>query len=81
MIPASRATEPVRAHIRRKFNQMRIAQGKPRFCEKTPANEMRLPFVLEVFPDAKLIHVVRDGRQVAVSARRKFCGNVDKITT
>jgi hypothetical protein len=81
MIPASRATEPVCAYIRNKFNQMRIAQGKARFCEKTPANGMRLPFVLEVFPDAKLIHVVRDGRQVAVSSRRKFRGNVNKITT
>jgi hypothetical protein len=81
MIPASRATEPVCAYIRHKFNQMRIAQGKPRFCEKTPANGLRLPFVLEVFPDAKLIHIVRDGRQVAVSSRRKFRGNVNKITT
>jgi len=81
MIPRSRCTDRVRNHIRSRFNEMRIQQGRSRFCEKTPANGMRLPFVLDVFPDAKLVHVVRDGRHCAISARRKFMGNVQKITT
>jgi hypothetical protein len=41
---------------------------------------MRLPFVLEVFPDAKIVHVIRDGREVVASARRKYMGSTAKIT-
>jgi hypothetical protein len=33
-----------------------------RLLEKTPENCLRLPFLLELFPDARLIYLVRDGR-------------------
>jgi hypothetical protein len=36
--------------------------------EKTPGHVLALPVLVEVFPDAKIVHVVRDGRDVAVSA-------------
>jgi hypothetical protein len=35
--------------------------------EKCPRNTLRIPFLREVFPEAKLIHIVRDGRDVACS--------------
>jgi hypothetical protein len=81
MIPATRASEKVKAHVRRRFEEFRVASGKARLSEKTPQSAMRLPFVLEIFPDAKLVHVIRDGRQVVVSARRKYMGSVAKVTT
>ncbi len=38
-------------------------QGKPRrLVEKTASNCFRLGFVNEVFPDARIVHPVRDGR-------------------
>ncbi|MGH0035095.1 MAG: sulfotransferase family protein [Myxococcota bacterium] len=80
MIPAACATPDVIAHIRARFEEYRERHGARRFCEKTPANGLRLPFVLEVLPDAKLVHVIRDGRSVAVSARKKAMGNIDKIS-
>ena len=81
MIPPSRATERVKRYIRTRFDAMRIAQGdKARIVEKTPQSALRLPFVLEVFPDAKLVHVIRDGREVVASARRKYLGSTEKIT-
>jgi hypothetical protein len=39
--------------------------GKPaaiRLLEKTPENCLRLPFLLELFPDARVIYLTRDGR-------------------
>lgn len=59
MIPASRATPAVRAYIRSKFAQYCRDRGKTRLCEKSPANTMRLPFVLEVLSGAKVIHIIR----------------------
>jgi hypothetical protein len=81
MIPPTRATPRVKRYIHERFDAMRIAQGAPpRIVEKTPQSAMRLPFVLEVFPDALLVHVIRDGRQVVASARRKSMGAIGKVT-
>jgi hypothetical protein len=80
MLPPTRATDRVKRHIHARFDAMRKAQGRARIVEKTPQSTLRLPFVLEVFPDAKLVHVIRDGRQVVASARRKYMGSTEKIT-
>jgi len=40
------------------------AQGKPRFLGKSPFMTLWIPLVNEVFPDARHIHVIRDGRAV-----------------
>lgn len=33
-----------------------------KLLEKTPENCLRLPFLYEIFPDARIIYIVRDGR-------------------
>lgn len=40
--------------------------------EKTVANTLRVPFVEAVFPEARYVHLVRDGREVAESAMRQW---------
>ena len=35
--------------------------------EKNPRNTLRVPFVRAVFPEARIVHIVRDGRDVACS--------------
>lgn len=37
--------------------------------EKTPGHAQMIPMILEVFPGARIVHVLRDGRDVWVSAR------------
>lgn len=37
------------------------------FLEKTPSHALYLKEISQVFPDAKLIHIIRDGRDVACS--------------
>ncbi len=44
-------------------------QGKPRWADKTPRNVRVLPRLLAQFPRARVIHVIRDGRDVACSLR------------
>ncbi len=45
----------------------RRAAGKPRWAEKTPHNILFMVPLGEIFPDARFLHVVRDGRDVACS--------------
>jgi protein-tyrosine sulfotransferase len=44
--------------------------GKPRWAEKTPHNVLWMAVLGEIFPDARFLHVLRDGRDVACSLVR-----------
>jgi len=42
-------------------------RGKRRWAEKTPENLLHLPFLIELFPDARFIHLSREGLDVGLS--------------
>jgi hypothetical protein len=44
--------------------------GKPRWGDKTPMYMRHLPLLERLFPDAQFLHLVRDGRDAAVSFLR-----------
>jgi Sulfotransferase family len=46
--------------------------------EKTVGNSLRVPFVHAVLPDAAFVHLVRDGTDVAESARRQWLAPPDR---
>ncbi|QDY08364.1 sulfotransferase [Micromonospora sp. HM134] len=48
------------------------SRGKTRWADKTPLYALSIDFLAEVFPDAQFVHVVRDGRDVVVSHRKRF---------
>ncbi len=41
------------------------------FAEKTPRNCFIVPFLLVCFPDARFVHIIRDGRDAAVSLSKQ----------
>jgi hypothetical protein len=45
------------------------ASDKARWAEKTPRNISRIGAIFHFFPDARFVHVLRDGRDVACSLR------------
>lgn len=49
------------------FEQFARGQGMTRWGDKTPAYARSLPVLRELFPGAQYIHVVRDGRDAALS--------------
>lgn len=58
----AQATPKVIKRIRAAFLRYQEANGGRRIMEKTPSNCLRVPFIRKVFPEAKFIHLVRDGR-------------------
>lgn len=42
-------------------------EGKPRWGDKTPMYMRHLPLLERLFPDAHFVHLIRDGREAAVS--------------
>lgn len=53
--------------IRAAFRAYARVHGKPRWGDKTPRYVERLPLIAQLFPEAKIIHLIRDGRNVALS--------------
>ena len=53
------------------FSTLAAPHGKRRWCEKTPDHVQHLPLLSSHFPSARFIHLVRDGREVARSIRRR----------
>lgn len=53
--------------LRRSFSSVRRAGGGSTFVNKRVANNHRIPMLLEAFPDARFVEIVRDGRAVALS--------------
>jgi hypothetical protein len=45
--------------------------GGRRFAEKTPENSFLVPLLAATFPDAQFVHIIRDGRDAAVSHAQK----------
>jgi hypothetical protein len=54
--------------VRALFDEFARRSGKPLAGEKTPGYERYLPFLSRMFPDARFVDIVRDGRDVALSA-------------
>lgn len=60
--------------IRYAFGKFVQSQNKKRLLNKNPRNTARISFMRKIFPDAKIIYIYRDGRDVVNSIVR----NMDK---
>lgn len=46
--------------------------GKPRWGDKTPVHALHVGEIARVLPEARFVHIVRDGRDAAVSLRQRW---------
>ena len=72
-----RATPAVRRYIHGRFDAMRRSTGAKVLVEKTCANTLRVPFLHALFPEARYLHIIRDGRDVAASAMARWTAPLD----
>ncbi|MGH2664100.1 MAG: sulfotransferase family protein [Actinomycetota bacterium] len=64
---ASRRPESYGDAVRCLFQLYANKRGKSRYGNKTPVHVLSLPLLVELVPEASFIHVIRDGRDVALS--------------
>lgn len=53
--------------IRAVFAAYARERGKGRYGDKTPRYVMNMPLLSDLFPESRFLHVIRDGRDVALS--------------
>jgi protein-tyrosine sulfotransferase len=63
--------------IERFYHAILEQSGKAIWVEKTPRNVWRFPFIRRRFPLAKLVHIIRDGRDVVCSQRHHPYAKLD----
>lgn len=73
----SQLTPRIRKFIKREFEKIESALNAGFVVEKTCANSLRVPFIDEIFPQAKYVCIVRNGLDVASSAAKRWKAPLD----
>jgi LPS sulfotransferase NodH len=66
-LSAADAVDAKSRRIRRMFRFETLVSGRPLLIEKLPINNFRLGLIRAIFPDARYIHIYRNGLEVASS--------------
>ena len=74
---AADARPDVARFIRRAFDRQRARAGADVVVEKTCANSLRVAFIDQILPEAKYVYIVRDGRDAALSAAKRWTASVE----
>ena len=64
--------------IRASFGLFQGITRKPYLLNKNPENLFRIPDILSIFPEAHIVHIVRDGRAVVSSSLKRMLRKVEK---
>jgi len=70
--PAGQFTEAKAAVIRREFRIFARKARKPWVLDKSPYHVFNIPLIHRIFPAAKWIHILRDGRDATLSLHREW---------
>lgn len=65
-------TKNMKNRIRNEFKRYRKKSGKPVIVDKTPTHSFNMDIIFTIFPEAKFIHILRDGRDVTCSINREW---------
>ena len=71
-IPGGAISQKETKWIRNKFILFGKLLGKNFVLDKLPEHSFNLPILTKVFPNAKIIHIIRDGRDVVLSIKKEW---------
>jgi Sulfotransferase family len=60
--------------LRAAYRLYAMHHGKPRYGDKTPIHVLHVPLLARGFPEARFVHLIRDGRDVACSYKDQSFG-------
>lgn len=66
------ATPRVIRYVRRRFLERQRLHGGRRVMDKTPTNTLRIPYVHSIFPESKLLYIIRDPLANLASAEERW---------
>jgi hypothetical protein len=69
---AADATARVSRQIFRDFDRYRKNKKCLVLIDKSPRNSLKIPFILKIFPRARFVHLLRDGRDVTLSIHKEW---------
>ncbi|HKE74811.1 MAG TPA: sulfotransferase [Acidimicrobiales bacterium] len=67
--------------VRRVFAGYAARAGKARYGDKMPGYVVRIPLLAALLPEARFVHIIRDGRDVALSTRPLEGRGTDVVAT
>ncbi|SFW65233.1 Sulfotransferase domain-containing protein [Sinomicrobium oceani] len=74
---AGDARPGVRKYIKGAFESFERKSKAEHVVEKTCASSLKVPFIEAIFPNAKYIFLIRDGRDVASSAKQRWTASLE----
>ena len=72
LLTANDVTPKVEKFVRKEFKKFSHLSNKPVLLEKTPVNAFKIDFINAIFPDAKWIHLYRNGHGVINSLKQRY---------
>ena len=69
---AADATSQVERQIFKDFMNYRRRSNCLVLVDKSPRNSLKISYILKIFPQAKFIHILRDGRDVTLSIHKEW---------
>lgn len=69
---AADATPKIRKQIYKNFIRYQKSSGSSVIVDKSPRNSLKIPFIRQIFPNARFIHLIRDGRDVTLSINKEW---------
>lgn len=70
---AEDATLKVCKQVYTDFLRYKHKTGSHIIADKSPRNSLKIPFIKKIFPQARFIHILRDGRDVTLSIYKEWC--------
>lgn len=64
--------EKSRKKIQREFRNFSIKANSPIILDKSPGHVFNIRIIHDIFPEAKWIHILRDGRDVTLSIKKEW---------
>ncbi|MBW2201509.1 MAG: sulfotransferase [Deltaproteobacteria bacterium] len=69
---AEEATSKIKKQIFTEFLRYKRKTGSRIVVDKSPRNSLKIPFIMRIFPQARFIHLLRDGRDVTLSIHKEW---------